>query len=252
MGYTLTHEHFQLDFHHFYCSPPNHLSSFFVDPKIQIDSLGLLRQYPYSSQYNLQFNDLDTKAAIKEDLSYYKRFGGVSIAENTSHGLKRDLQFMKEVSDHCDVQVIAGTGHYLAMVQDPSTLALSTEALVEMYTRDMMEGENGIKCGFVGEVGSGYPIAEFELRSLRATAAVSESLKCGVSFHPGRDHRAPFELVRLFLEAGGRKDKCVMSHVDRTIMDVEQVRRTVFSILLSVILEVRFAYLTIRLDNGLH
>lgn len=46
---------------------------------------------------------------------------------------------------------------------------------------------------------------------------------CGVSFHPGRDAEAPFEIVRLYLEAGGKASKCVMSHLDRTIFDIDQL-----------------------------
>lgn len=46
---------------------------------------------------------------------------------------------------------------------------------------------------------------------------------CGVSFHPGRDPQAPFEILRLYLEAGGKANKCVMSHLDRTINDIDQL-----------------------------
>lgn len=38
---------------------------------------------------------------------------------------------------------------------------------------------------------------------------------CGVSFHPGRDAKAPYEIMRLYLEAGGKANKCVMSHLER-------------------------------------
>lgn len=48
-------------------------------------------------------------------------------------------------------------------------------------------------------------------------------MDCGVSFHPGRDAKAPFEIVRIYMEAGGKPEKCVMSHVDRTIMEVEEI-----------------------------
>lgn len=44
-----------------------------------------------------------------------------------------------------------------------------------------------------------------------------------MSFHPGRESAAPFEIVRLYLEAGGRADKCVMSHLDRTILDLDEL-----------------------------
>ena len=56
---------------------------------------------------------------------------------------------------------------------------------------------------------------EFEKRVIMATGEIQEVLKCGVSFHPGRDAKAPFEIVRMYLEAGGRAEKCVMSHLDR-------------------------------------
>lgn len=52
---------------------------------------------------------------------------------------------------------------------------------------------------------------------------MASEFKCGVSIHPGRDNKAPFELVRLFLEAGGKADKLIMSHVDRTIFDIEEI-----------------------------
>lgn len=55
---------------------------------------------------------------------------------------------------------------------------------------------------------------DFEKRAIRATGEIQEVLGCGVSFHPGRDKRAPFEIIRMYLEAGGRADKCIMSHLD--------------------------------------
>lgn len=30
-----------------------------------------------------------------------------------------------------------------------------------------------------------------------------------------REVKAPFEIIRLYLEAGGKADKCIMSHLDR-------------------------------------
>lgn len=223
LGYTLTHEHFQLDFHHFYSCPPAHLEPLLAPPSIKLETVGFLRQYPYSSKYNLNFFDGDTRQAIEADLKYFTQFGGISIAENTSHGLKRDLAFMKRVSESTGVNVIAGTGHYVGLVQDPSTLAMTTEAMCELYRKDLAEGEDGIKCGFIGEVGSGWPVSDFERRAICAAAEVSAEFKCGVSIHPGREREAPFELVRIFLEAGGRKEKCVMSHVDRTLFNMEDI-----------------------------
>lgn len=55
---------------------------------------------------------------------------------------------------------------------------------------------------------------DFEKRALKATGEIQEVLGCGVSLHPGREKEAPFEITRLYLEAGGKANKCIMSHVD--------------------------------------
>ena len=57
-------------------------------------------------------------------------------------------------------------------------------------------------------------IADFEKRSLRSAAAVQSELGSPAIIHPGRNPKAPFEIMRIFLEAGAQADKTVMSHLD--------------------------------------
>lgn len=235
LGVTLTHEHFSLDFHKFYCEPPQQLSKFFndgVNAKIHMRNLGFLRQYPYGSRYNINFEDCDTHQAIFEDVRQFKEFGGGSIVENTTYGIKRNLKLLYEVALRTGVNVISGTGHYLEMTQEPHALKLSFEDMTALYYNEIVNGTDtnissdeviNIKCGFIGEVGSVYPITPFERRAIQATAEVQSQLKCGVSFHPGRDERAPFEIMRIYLEAGGMASKCVMSHLDRTLLSDEKL-----------------------------
>lgn len=64
----------------------------------------------------MQFNDADTHTAVLYDMQLYREFGGAAIVENTSHGLQRNLHFMKEVSQKTGVHVIAGTGNRLIEV----------------------------------------------------------------------------------------------------------------------------------------
>ena len=65
----------------------------------------------------------------------------------------------------------------------------------------------------------------FEKRAIQATAAIQAELGCGVSFHPGRDKGAPEEIARIYLEAGGDKEKGVLSHLDRTLHTKEDILR---------------------------
>jgi phosphotriesterase-related protein len=219
LGVTLTHEHFALKFDKFYCKPPENLTKHFTE-KIQLNNVGYIKQYPYASKYNLKFDDPETHNAILKDVQEFKDHGGSCIVENTTHGIDRNLDFMRDVAQKTGVHIVSGTGHYIEMTQSNATKLLSIEKMAEMYTEDI-EGDN--KCGFIGEVGSIYPITNFERRSIQATAIVQNAMKCGVSFHPGRDPQAPFEILRIYLEAGGDASKCVMSHLDRTLLNDEQL-----------------------------
>ncbi|XP_066995883.2 phosphotriesterase-related protein [Anabrus simplex] len=219
LGRTLTHEHFSLDFEKFYVEPPVNLKSY-IEGEIKLDNIGLIRQYPYSSHDNLAFYDDRTHAAIKREMEIYKKLGGGAVVENTSHGIKRDLKLMCEVSCTTGVHVIAGTGYYVSSVQPPSVLRMSREDMCQLMYSELCHGCDDVvdvKCGFIGEVGSGWPLHEFEVRVIKAVAEVQSQLNCPVSFHPGRNPQAPFEIMRLFQEAGGKASKTVMSHLDRTL-----------------------------------
>lgn len=141
LGVTLTHEHFSLDFENFYCEPPKQVQRFLhKDKQITLGNVGFVKQYPYGSHYNINFQDKDTHQAVIEDLKLYKEFGGSSIVENTTHGLNRDLHFMYRVAQHVGINVIAGTGHYIAKVQDEKSLNMSVEEMVNLYTNEMING----------------------------------------------------------------------------------------------------------------
>lgn len=170
MGITLTHEHLSMEFHHFYVSAPEHLRHYLANErKISLDNVGVLRQYPYGSQYNLYLNDDDAKAKVIDDVRLYKQWcnGNCTIVENTSCGIVRDMKFYRDVAIKTGVNVVAGTGHYVEMTQNVQDSKTGFEQMVELYTAEVAngvdvsktgDGSDVIKCGFIGEVGSVWPI----------------------------------------------------------------------------------------------
>jgi phosphotriesterase-related protein len=44
------------------------------------------------------------------EMEMFRKVGGGSIVENTSHGLKRNLGLMVQISQQTGVNIIAGTG----------------------------------------------------------------------------------------------------------------------------------------------
>ena len=59
----------------------------------------------------------------------------------------------------------------------------------------------------------------FEKKSIQASAAGQEATGAPVSFHPGRTPESPFEIMRIFTEAGGNAKTSIMGHLERTIQD---------------------------------
>ncbi|EZA62026.1 hypothetical protein DMN91_008164 [Ooceraea biroi] len=225
LGRTLTHEHFSLDFRKFYVPPPSHLKDFSND-ELSLRNIGYIRQYPYSNLVNLSFNDDGSAAAVLEDVEIFKKSGGGTIVENSNHGLQRDIFLMKAVSESTGINVIAGTGYYVASTQSASTLSTSKEEMYNLMYKELQTGCEecpDVKAGFIGEVGSTWPIEDFEKRAICATGELQAQLGCPVSFHPGRNESAPMEIMRIYQEAGGDSSKAIMSHIDRTLTSVEKL-----------------------------
>ncbi|XP_073974327.1 phosphotriesterase-related protein [Rhodnius prolixus] len=219
LGVTLTHEHFNICFDNFFVKPPQNLS-IFSDQDISLKNVGYIRQYPYSNKSNLKFYGKEVDDAVVEEMYWFKKNGGGTILENTTHGLGRNVKLMKTIMQNTGVNVILGTGHYVAGVQNKSTINETKEQIYNTMLKDLTNGcveDISVKAGFIGEVGSCWPIHDFEKRCIEAVGMLQSNLKCAVSFHPGRHSDCPSEILRIFSEAGGNIHKANMSHLDRTI-----------------------------------
>ena len=60
-------------------------------------------------------------------------------------------------------------------------------------------------------------ISDFERKSIVASANAQDSTGAPVSFHPGRDPQSPFEIMRIFSEAGGNPKRAICSHLESKI-----------------------------------
>ena len=67
-------------------------------------------------------------------------------------------------------------------------------------------------------MGCSWPLNQFEKNVLIAAAQIQSELHVPVIIHPGRNKEAPFEIIRVFTEAGGVVSKTVMSHLESKVM----------------------------------
>lgn len=58
---------------------------------------------------------------------------------------------------------------------------------------------------------------DFEKRVIQAVAQIQQEVNPPISFHPGRHPESPFEIMRVFAEAGGKCEDVIMSHLDSNI-----------------------------------
>ncbi|XP_012225216.2 phosphotriesterase-related protein-like [Linepithema humile] len=229
LGITLTHEHLSCDFQKLYEERIHEIDP--IEENMNFSTISLLKRNPYSKFINLRFNDPDIIETMFYELSLFKNAGGKTIVENSSNGLRRDLKKLQVYSMQCEINIIAGTGYYTASVQNDLNLNFTHEEIYNKLLNDLtneIEGEesfkNGdsnnnpkIKAGFIGEVGSNWPIHEFEKRSIRATGEIQAQLHCPVNLNPGVEEEALREVIRLYQEAGGDSKKVAISNIDRTL-----------------------------------
>lgn len=81
--------------------------------------------------------------------------------ENTTVGIERDIAFYQKVSKISQVHVVAGTGHYIADLQTDNNLRNSIEDTYNHMMQELTDGFSeapGTKAGFMGEIGSVWPL----------------------------------------------------------------------------------------------
>ncbi|XP_067206575.1 phosphotriesterase-related protein-like [Linepithema humile] len=232
LGITLTHEHlFSYFTNCFKRAPYSHKLSR-DHTTITMKGSGYLNLYPYSNMKNLKLI-YENEIICPNEIFEFTLLDGQTIVENSNHGLRCFNKWDEYINVSLEekINIIIGTGYYVAQTQVASTLNMSKESMYNVMCTELKNGivNRGhyhnfkIKAGFIGEVGSSWPIHAFEKRSISTTGEVQEKLHCPVSFSPGSNASAPMEIMRIYQEAGGNARKAIMCHVDRTLTNEEQL-----------------------------
>ena len=57
-------------------------------------------------------------------------------------------------------------------------------------------------------------ILGMERKAVQAAAFAQQETGAAVQFHPGKNEKSPFEIFRLFQEAGGKANKAILCHTE--------------------------------------
>jgi len=213
LGVTLTHEHLLFDGEGVFAKPRAASEKELAYQKVSISNLSWLRYHPYENLDNVLF--FSEQEAIDEAM-LYKKAGGKTIVDVTLSEIGRDPLALARISRTTGLNIIMGSGYYTAPCHTPDMSVKTEEELSEEIVRDVTAGvgNTGVRSGLIGEIGCSWPIHDNEKKALRAAARAQKITGACLTAHPGRNIKAPFEVVEILGEAGADISRVIMCHID--------------------------------------
>jgi phosphotriesterase-related protein len=220
VGITSTHEHLLIDFGVVFTEPKEASQRLLMDEDVSLKNLGWVRYNWSSNRDNLRL--LDEDVATWEAQQYFNAGGG-TIVDVTSVGLSRDPKALVRISRQTGLNVVMGAGNYIHATHAPELDDLTVEQLAGQIIHDIDQGvgDTAIRSGIIGEIGCSWPWHDGEKKTLEAAVIAQRETGAPLLIHPGRNERAPIELLEAVDKWGGNLSRTVMGHIERTVYDRE-------------------------------
>jgi phosphotriesterase-related protein len=228
LGITHPHEHVFLDIRVWMDkSAPKKLA----EAPISMEILADLR---WKDGQNRQNMVLDSFEDAVSELGRFKEAGGKSLVEVSLPGIGRDPKRLVKVSEATGLNIVCGTGFYVAQSHPAYVKKKSAEELSEIMVRELEEGIDGtgVRAGVIGEIGCQEPLEPEEAKVLAGAAMAQARTGAALTVHTAL-HDVPrkrvAKQVREELAILQRHDcdlsKVYISHMDFTFDDLEYQRR---------------------------
>lgn len=213
LGHVQMHEHLICD-----------LSRYVTDP----DDTPLALHNAFAARtdrrhsHDMRLDEPDVAAA---ELADFVALGGGTIVEATPLGLGRDPAALRQIAERSGAHVVMGSGYYVSAFHPPVLAARSADEITEEIVGDLVDGvaDTGIRAGIIGEIGMSWPTDPVEERVLAAAARAQAATGVALLVHPGRHRDAPRRHVETVVAAGGDPTRTIMSHVDRTLFELDDM-----------------------------
>ncbi len=226
LGVVMMHEHVLATAPHIAVPPADPEARAVFDAPLGFETLRAIRFRGMANRANC---GLDDEALAVDELARYVRAGGRTVVDATSRGIGRDAAGLARIAAATGLNIVMGPSCYVASTHPAAdgTAAATAEELAARIVAEFRDGVagTGIRPGLIGEVGCSWPLEPVERKVLRASALARRETGAALSLHPGRDPRAPFEIVEILRACGADLARTVMCHVDRTLADRAALRR---------------------------
>ncbi|MEO1091429.1 MAG: aryldialkylphosphatase [Pseudomonadota bacterium] len=218
LGLTLIHEHLLCDL-----SAPElrHHSSEPIAPE-QAHDLRFGWGIDHPGHHRL--DDLDVMTA---ELRAFASAGGGCVVDLTVRGIGQSPTGLRRLAETTGVAVVCGCGWYTDDRAGELIGDASAATLADRLVADLESGidDTGVRAGLIGEIGCSWPLRATERRSLQAAARAQAETGAALNVHPGRAVAAPFEILDCLAQSGGNPARTIISHLDRTLRDPDDLAR---------------------------
>src|SRR5881296_1378262 len=218
MGITLPHEHLLIDFKVMFKEPETAADKGRALAPVTMANLGWVRQNFSSNLDNLRLLDEDV---ARDEALLFKNAGGRTLVDPTNRGLARDPLALARVARATGLNIVMGSGYYVAAAHPPDMDTRTTDAITREIVTDLTVGvgDTGVRAGLIGEIGTTWPWTENEKKVVRAAVHAQRETGAPLMIHPGRHERLPLEIVEMVRKQGGDLGRTIMCHIERTIAD---------------------------------
>ena len=217
LGKTMTHEHLLWDQTCWWKGDPEELSlREFVHRPVCMEDLGQIYYHAHLHLDNIRQYNLDLAIA---EARLLKRAGGSAIVDVTSIGLGRDPQALLAISEETGLNIIMGSGYYIASSHPPETRDWPKEKIAEQIISELSEGvkHTGIKPGVIGEIGISDVENSEEAKMLRAAAIAQKQTGAPLYIHPPIFETKGLRILDIVEKEGADLSKVVLCHCDPTL-----------------------------------
>ena len=218
LGITLCHEHLLLDARPSWHEPEAKDKQKIAYAPVTPDILHALRQDPY---LNLDNCLLDDEGLATEEVARFAAWGGRTVVDATCLGIGRNPAALKRIANATGLNIIMGTGFYLERTHPQIVGGSSPEQLTALMVDDLTVSENGVKAGYIGEIGVSRTFTAAEEKVLRAAARAQAQTGVALSVHlPGWERHGHRVLDAIQAE-GGSLERTILDHMNPSWRNVD-------------------------------
>ena len=213
LGITLAHEHVLMDGSALYAEPAASSEKGRAFRPVDWDVLSWLRYHPFENIDNLRLLD---EELMTREVALFAAAGGRTVVDQGNIGLGRDPDALARISRVTGLNIIMGSGYYTVNSLKPDVLSKSVDEIADEIIQDITEGVGlaRIPAGLIGEIGTSWPMHDFEKKSLLAAVKAQKATGAPINVHPGRHPEGPMAAARILDDAGADMTRVAFSHID--------------------------------------